>query len=177
MSDITVKDKVFTEFISKEEMNLIVTSLAKKVETVFKDRNPIFIVMLNGAFVFASDFLRSLERPYETLFVRYSSYSGMQTTGNVVTSEIPEVVKGRHIVILEDIVDSGLTMDVFKKNLTKMRPESITLVALLSKPSARKVDVSIDYIGKEIGDKFVVGYGLDYDGVGRNLPAIYVLKE
>ncbi|MCR5570417.1 MAG: hypoxanthine phosphoribosyltransferase [Paludibacteraceae bacterium] len=177
MADVVVKDKVFTEFISKNEMNTIVTSLAKKVEEQFKDKNPIFIVMLNGAFVFASDFLRALEQPYETLFVRYSSYSGMQTTGNVVTSAIPDVVKGRNVVILEDIVDSGLTMEVFKKNLTRMQPESITLVALLSKPSARKVDVKIDYIGKEIEDKFVVGYGLDYDGFGRNLPAIYVLKE
>ena len=177
MADVVVKDKVFTEFISKNEMNTIVTSLAKKVEEQFKDKSPIFIVMLNGAFVFASDFLRALEQPYETLFVRYSSYSGMQTTGNVVTSAIPDVVKGRNVVILEDIVDSGLTMEVFKKNLTRMQPESITLVALLSKPSARKVDVKIDYIGKEIEDKFVVGYGLDYDGFGRNLPAIYVLKE
>lgn len=177
MADVVVKGKVFTEFISKNEMNTIVTSLAKKVEEQFKDKNPIFIVMLNGAFVFASDFLRALEQPYETLFVRYSSYSGMQTTGNVVTSAIPDVVKGRNVVILEDIVDSGLTMEVFKKNLTRMQPESITLVALLSKPSARKVDVKIDYIGKEIEDKFVVGYGLDYDGFGRNLPAIYVLKE
>lgn len=177
MADVVVKDKVFTEFISKNEMNTIVTSLAKKVEEQFKDKKPIFIVMLNGAFVFASDFLRALEQPYETLFVRYSSYSGMQTTGNVVTSAIPDVVKGRNVVILEDIVDSGLTMEVFKKNLTRMQPESITLVALLSKPSARKVDVKIDYIGKEIEDKFVVGYGLDYDGFGRNLPAIYVLKE
>lgn len=177
MADVVVKDKVFTEFISKNEMNTIVTSLAKKVEEQFKDKNPIFIVMLNGAFVFASDFLRALKQPYETLFVRYSSYSGMQTTGNVVTSAIPDVVKGRNVVILEDIVDSGLTMEVFKKNLTRMQPESITLVALLSKPSARKVDVKIDYIGKEIEDKFVVGYGLDYDGFGRNLPAIYVLKE
>ncbi|MBQ4036017.1 MAG: hypoxanthine phosphoribosyltransferase [Paludibacteraceae bacterium] len=177
MADVVVKDKVFTEFISKNEMNTVVTSLAKKVEEQFKDKNPIFIVMLNGAFVFASDFLRALEQPYETLFVRYSSYSGMQTTGNVVTSAIPDVVKGRNVVILEDIVDSGLTMEVFKKNLTRMQPESITLVALLSKPSARKVDVKIDYIGKEIEDKFVVGYGLDYDGFGRNLPAIYVLKE
>ncbi|MBR6041456.1 MAG: hypoxanthine phosphoribosyltransferase [Paludibacteraceae bacterium] len=177
MADVVVKDKVFTEFISKNEMNTVVTSLAKKVEEQFKDKSPIFIVMLNGAFVFASDFLRALEQPYETLFVRYSSYSGMQTTGNVVTSAIPDVVKGRNVVILEDIVDSGLTMEVFKKNLTRMQPESITLVALLSKPSARKVDVKIDYIGKEIEDKFVVGYGLDYDGFGRNLPAIYVLKE
>lgn len=177
MADVVVKDKVFTEFISKNEMNTIVTSLAKKVEEQFKDKNPIFIVMLNGAFVFASDFLRALKQPYETLFVRYSSYSGMQTTGNVVTSAIPDVVKGRNVVILEDIVDSGLTMEVFKKNLTRMQPDSITLVALLSKPSARKVDVKIDYIGKEIEDKFVVGYGLDYDGFGRNLPAIYVLKE
>lgn len=157
MTDVVVKDKVFTEFISKNEMNTVVTSLAKKVEEQFKDKNPIFIVMLNGAFVFASDFLRALEQPYETLFVRYSSYSGMQTTGNVVTSAIPDVVKGRNVVILEDIVDSGLTMEVFKKNLTRMQPESITLVALLSKPSARKVDVKIDYIGKEIEDKFVVG--------------------
>lgn len=177
MKEVKVKDKVFTEFISKEEMNNIVTSIAKSVEAKFDGKNPIFLVMLNGAFVFASDFLRALEHPYETLFVRYSSYSGMQTTGSVVTSAIPEVVKGRNVVILEDIVDSGLTMEVFKKNLIKMQPESITLVALLSKPSARKVDVKIDYVGKEIEDKFVVGYGLDYDGFGRNLPAIYVLKE
>lgn len=177
MEEVLVKDKIFTEFISENEMKSMISDLANKVEEKFKDKNPLFLVMLNGAFIFASDFLRYLKNPYETIFVRYTSYSGMQTTGHVTASAIPETVKGRNVIILEDIVDSGLTMDIFKKDLAKMKPESITLVSMLSKPSARKIDVKIDFIGKEIEDKFVVGYGLDYDGYGRNLPCIFQLKD
>lgn len=175
--DVTVNGKIFTEYISANELNTIVSTLAKNVEKELDGKDPLFLIMLNGAFVFASDFLRALSKPYETVFVRYTSYMGMETSGKVSSSHIPDKVKGRNVVILEDIVDSGLTMDVFEKDLILKQPASITLVSLLSKPTARKVEVDIDFEGKEIEDKFVVGYGLDYDGFGRNLPSIYRLKE
>lgn len=174
--DVVVKDKTFTEFISASELKSIVRNLAEIVEERFKAKNPLFLVMLNGAFIFAADFLRCLQQPYETVYVKYSSYNGMETSGHVEGSEIPSSVQGRNVVILEDIVDSGLTMDVFKRDLQNKNPESVTLVSLLSKPSARKIDIRIDFVGKEIEDRFVVGYGLDYDGYGRNLPCIYQLK-
>lgn len=175
--DIQVKDKVFTEYISKAEVERIVKNLASKVDELYKDKNPLFLVMLNGAFVFASDFLRYLKNPCETQFVKYTSYEGLGSTGKVSASQIPDIVKERHVVILEDIVDSGLTMDVFLKDLKSKGPASVALASLLSKPSARKIDVKIDFVGREIENKFIVGYGLDYDGFGRNLPALYVLKE
>ena len=174
---VKVKDKYFSKYISKKELNDITTRLASEIEKNVGSKNPLFVVMLNGAFVFASDFLRKMSFACETIFVRYSSYCGMQTTGHVVQSAIPEKVNGRHVVIIEDIVDSGLTMNTFKDELQKLSPASITIVSLLSKPSARKVDVNIDLIGKEIENKFVVGYGLDYDGYGRNLDCIYILNE
>lgn len=175
--EVQVKDKKFVEFISKKQLHDIVCNLAQEVEDKMKDKDPLYIVMLNGAFVFASDFLRSLKKPCETVFVKYSSYDGLSTTGIVKKSTIPESVKGRNVVILEDIVDSGLTMDVFMKEIKTLNPNSVTLVSLLSKPACIKTDVKIDHIGKEIDDAFVVGYGLDYDGFGRNLDAIYVLKN
>lgn len=177
MEPIVVKDKKFVEYISKEEITNIITDLAHRVDIEMRDKNPLYIIMLNGAFIFAADFLRALKSPCETLFLKYSSYSGMTTTGTVQTTDIPDSVKGRNIVILEDIVDSGLTMDVFKKEVQKKNPKSVTLVSMLSKPEARRTQIRIDFIGKEIENKFIVGMGLDYDGIGRNLDAIYVLEE
>ena len=167
----------FVEYISEKEMDSIIGKLATEVQEATKDKNPLFIVMLNGAFIFASDFLRKLNFPAETYFLKYSSYQGTSSTGEVMTSPISDIVKDRNIVVLEDIVDSGLTMDIFRKELEKKCPKSVLIVSMLSKPQARKVDVKIDYIGREIDNKFVLGMGLDYDGVGRNLKSIYIKEK
>lgn len=174
---IVVNNKRFVEFLSKQELDNIITNLAAEVERDLGEKDPLYLVMLNGAFVFASDFLRKLTKPVETVFLRYSSYEGINTTGNVHVNVIPQVVKDRNVVVLEDIIDTGLTMDVFLKNIKNLHPQSVSIVSLFSKPTARKINVPLDYVGIEIENSFVVGFGLDYDGYGRNLDALYVLEE
>lgn len=173
-----VKDKDFVEYISKEEMATIVNKLATEVKSDFTDKTPLFLVMLNGAFVFAADFLRAWGDSVEIEFVKYSSYQGMHSTGVVKpVLQINPDVKGRDLIILEDIVDSGNTMKRFTDELQKYAPKSITLVVLFSKPEMLKESIKIDYLGKALPNRFIVGYGLDYDNFGRNLDAIYVLNE
>lgn len=138
-----------------------------------------FVIMLKGAFVFAADLLRASALQGEVCFVRTSSYSGTSTEGKVKLLLPPEeaLIRDREVIVVEDIIDSGYTMQAFLPALVAMKPRSVKLVSLLHKPDARRVDVAIDLIGFSIPDKFVVGYGLDYDGLGRNLPAIYQLEE
>lgn len=173
-----VKDIDFEVFISKEEIEKIVKGLAQRIGKDYEGRNPLFVVMLNGSFVFAADFLRSLDFVADVAFVRYSSYVGMNTVG-VASCDIviPEHVKGRNVIVVEDIVDSGVTMAQFMKDIKSLNPESVALMTLLFKPDSLRENVKVDYVGKAIENRFVVGYGLDYDGLGRNLDAIYVVKE
>ncbi len=177
MQTIQIKDKLFHQYITEEEIqariNVIVTELSAK----FQDKDPVFVVVLRGAFIFASDILKKFNHPCEIEFVKLSSYSGMQSTGkiNITLPLKEEVVKDRDIIILEDIVDSGLTMDFFTNYLTGLQPHSITLVSFLYKPENLKKEINIDIIGFTIPDLFVIGYGLDFDGEGRNLSAVYKL--
>ena len=174
--DVIVKDKLFTDYISKKEIEDIISLMSLKIQCDYKGLNPLFIIMLNGAFIFASDLLRQFNTAYQTLFIRYSSYVGMETSGIVHKEMIPDIVRNRDIIIVEDIVDSGLTMKSFLIELRKKSPKSISIAALLSKPAAHKNDITIKYLGKEIPNKFIIGYGLDYDGLGRNLDHLYILK-
>ncbi len=170
--------KEFEVYISAGEMAEIVSRLAASVNLDFAEKNPFFIVMLNGAFMFAADFLRKITVSNEISFVRVSSYEGTQTTGKVnIHSLIPDKIKDRHIIILEDIVDTGITMDFFLSELKKFQTKSISIVSLFVKPGVLQKKIAIDYIGKEIENRFIVGYGLDYDDFGRNLDAVYVLKD
>lgn len=169
--------KQFEMYISAEEMAEIVSRLAADVNHDFAGKEPFFIVMLNGAFMFAADFLRKITVSHEMAFVRVSSYLGTQTTGKVkVLSSIPQKIKNRHVIILEDIVDTGITMDFFLSELKPYQPQSISIASLFVKPEVLQKKITVDYVGKEIENRFIVGYGLDYDGFGRSLDAVYAVK-
>lgn len=177
--DIQVHDLHFQAFLSVEQIQKRVKEIGVELNQQFGDKKPIFLVMLKGAFVFATDLIRTFQAPAEVSFVRTQSYAGTQSSKEVkiILGPTPEEVYDRDIIIIEDIVDSGRTMDRFRPLLEAQQPNSITLVTLLFKPDMLIKDVKIDYVGFTIPPKFVVGYGLDYDGLGRNLPEIYQLKE
>ena len=175
---MTLNDNEFEMFISADEIADVVSRLAASINHDFAGKNPFFIIMLNGAFMFAADFLRKITVSCEVGFVSLSSYKGMQTLGQVnVYTAIPKKIKDRHVVILEDIVDTGITMDFFLSELSKFSAKSVSIVSLFVKPDVLQRKIRVDYVGKEIENRFIVGYGLDYDGIGRNLEAIYVLKD
>lgn len=143
-----------------------------------KDERPLFIVMLNGAFVFASDLLREMEFPCEVAFMRMKSYAGTVTTGKVdLLQDIGVDVGGRTIIIIEDIVDTGTTMHALLQNLQARSPKCIKIAALLFKPESLLYDFKVDYVAFEIPRDFIVGYGLDYEEEGRNLKDIYVIDN
>ncbi len=170
--------KEFEMYISAGEMAEIISRLALSVNRDFAGKEPFFIIMLNGAFMFAADFLRKITVSHEVDFVRVSSYEGTQTSGKVkIHSHIPDKIKDRHVVILEDIVDTGITMDFFLSELKKYQTKSISIVSLFVKPDVLQQKITVDYVGREIENRFIVGYGLDYDDFGRNLEAVYVLKN
>ncbi|PPK88254.1 hypoxanthine phosphoribosyltransferase [Neolewinella xylanilytica] len=169
----------FRPFLSEAAIRQRVTELGREVAARYPQGNVTFVVMLKGAYVFAADLVRASGLAGEVSFVRTSSYSGTESAGQVqlLLAPEPELIRDRDVVLIEDIVDSGLTMQAFLPVLREMGARSILLVTLLHKPEAQRVDVPVDLIGFSIPTKFVVGYGLDYDGFGRQLPAIYQLDE
>ena len=178
MKTITLHNKIFEVFIPETEISAIVHSMANQINNSgIKD--PLFIAVMNGAFLFAADVMRKITIPNaEISFIKLSSYSGTETTGKV--NELIGIsgnISGRNIVILEDIIDTGITLDKIMSLLKKENVADIKIATLLFKPASYKSDISIDYIGKSIPNDFVVGYGLDYDEIGRNLPHIYKLKN
>ena len=178
MNNISINNITFEIYITSDEISDIVDSIADQINTSgIKD--PLFIAVMNGAFLFASDIMRKITIPNtEISFIKLSSYSGTQTTGNV--SELIGIegnISGRNIVILEDIVDTGITLEKIITLVEKENVADIKIATLLFKPDSCKKDVHIDFIGKLISNNFVVGYGLDYDELGRNLPHIYKLKD
>ena len=177
MRTIKIKDKVFQPYISEFEIQSRIQQIAIELEVKFQDKNPIFVVVLRGAFMFASDILKKFNHPCEIEFVKLTSYSGMQSTGkiNIILPLNEDLVKNRDVIIIEDIVDSGLTMDFFVSYVKAQQPASVTLVSFLYKPENLQKQVNIDIVGFTIPELFVVGYGLDYDGEGRNLSAVYQL--
>ncbi len=178
MKTIKVHDKEFSEFISSEKIEKAVAEIAAKINIDLKGKNPLFLVVLNGAFIFASDLLKKVTIPCEISFVKLSSYIGTKTT-SVVRELIglDEVLTGRTVVIIEDIIDTGITMGVTTEKLKKLQADEVFIATLLFKPDAFKMNYDIDYIGIKIPNDFIVGYGLDYDGHGRNLPDIYKIIE
>lgn len=178
MDNIAIGDKEFELFIDKQRIDKKISELAGQITQDYKDKNPVFICLLNGAFIFAADLFRLTNIPAEISFIRLSSYEGTQSTGTVtIQSGIDQNMAGRHIILVEDIIDTGRTLHKLIPEVEAIAPASVKLVSLLSKPTARTHQVHIDYVGFEIPDKFVVGYGMDYDELGRNLPDIYVLAE
>lgn len=178
MKTVKVHDKEFSEFISSKKIEKAVAEIAEKINTDLKGKNPLFLVVLNGAFIFASDLLKKVTIPCEISFVKLSSYIGTKTT-SVVRELIglDEVLTGRTVVIIEDIIDTGITMGVTTEKLKKLQADEVFIATLLFKPDAFKMNYDIDYIGIKIPNDFIVGYGLDYDGHGRNLPDIYKIIE
>jgi hypoxanthine phosphoribosyltransferase len=174
MKTIRVKDKEFKHSISAEEINSAIERLATQLNNDLAGRNPLFLVVLNGAFIFAADLYRKITVESEISFVKLASYSGTSSTSEVKELiGLNERVKGRYVVILEDIIDTGTTMQFLMNKLRYLGVEDVKLVSLLFKPLAFRESFRIDYLGIEIPNEFIVGYGLDYDGFGRNYADIY----
>jgi hypoxanthine phosphoribosyltransferase len=178
MGYIRLHDKLFDPYLTEEEIQTRVTFIAEQLNAEYADKRPLFIAILNGSFIFASDLFKKLHIEAEICFIKLASYKGSKSTGHVVTAiGLDAEIFGRNVIIIEDIVDTGKTLNEFLPQLLHQQPASLKIVALLHKSEATKFPVSIDYLGFTIPDKFVVGYGLDYDGLGRNIPEIYKVVE
>ncbi len=174
---IKIKDKEFVPFIDKESLNSRIVELGRQISMDFIYEEPVILGVMNGSFMFLSDLARQLDVQAEITFVKIASYSGTKSSGKVQELiGLGTILTGRNVIVVEDIVDTGLSMYHLLKSIRLQRPKRISLVTLLLKPDALKFDLEIDYVGFEIPNKFVVGYGLDYEGFGRNLPEIYQLK-
>jgi hypoxanthine phosphoribosyltransferase len=174
MSVIRVHDKSFDVYLSEPVIQQRIRELAADINRDYKGIRPVFIAILNGSFMFAADLFRSLDIEAELCFIKLASYKGMKSSGNVVTSiGLEDDLYGRDVIIVEDIVDTGKTLHDFLPKLLHQQPKSLKIAALLHKPEATEFPLQLDYVGFDIPNKFVVGYGLDYDGLGRNLRQIY----
>jgi len=174
MTDIWVKDKKFSLFLSESDILAGIKSVAENIRRDMKDKDPVFVCVLNGAFMFAADLLRQLDFPCELCFIRLRSYEGTKTEGKIKEIYgLVEDLKNRNVVILEDIIDTGHTMHFLMENLAQKDPASLRIAAMLFKSEALQLNIKPDYVAIEIPNDFVVGYGLDYNGHGRNLRNIY----
>lgn len=177
MASVKIKDKVFNLSIPEETIIGQVKRVAAEINRDLADSNPIFLCVLNGAFMFAGDLMKHVNIPSEISFVKLSSYSGTESTGRIKQLiGLSDTLRGRTVVIVEDIVDTGLTMLRLLDLIREHEPKEVRICSLLVKPDKLKVDLHIDYVAMEIPNEFIVGYGLDYDGQGRNLPAIYTVE-
>ncbi len=178
MGIVKVKDKTFKTSIPEAEILSKVQVVADRLNEDYKEKRPVFLAVLNGSFIFAADLMRMITIPSEISFVKYASYEGTTSTGNMKTlMGINQDLEGRNVVIVEDIVDSGHTMVHMIEDLKKKNPASIEICSLLVKPGNLEVDLDIKYTVMEIPNDFIVGYGLDYDQEGRNLRDIYTIVE
>lgn len=177
MSTVKIKDKEFTIMIPADKIQLRVQAIADRINEDYTNKQPLFLGVLNGAFLFMADLFKKINLECELSFIRVSSYSGTASTGHVKSvMGLNESISGRHIIIVEDIIDTGDTANYLLEELKKHTPASVSIATILFKPTALKHDIKPEYVGFEIPPAFVVGYGLDYDGLGRNLNDIYVLK-
>ena len=175
---VTIGALDFVLYISAREIQNKIRRVAAEIEKDYADKNPLFLIVLNGAFMFAADLIRNMDITCDVDFVKVSSYKGLASTGRLeVKFPNEKDLNGRHIVVVEDIVDSGFTMDQYIPRLKEQNPASVKICTLLQKPEAAEFRVAIDYYCFQIPTKFVIGYGLDFDGAGRNLPHIYQLID
>lgn len=178
MKKVKIKDKTFEIMMSEAEILSQIDKVAERINEDMKDKNPLFLAVLNGSFMFASDLMKRIHIPCEISFVKLASYQGTTSTGKVKeVIGINEDLTGRDIVIVEDIVESGLTMKQMIESLGTRNPASVSICSLFVKPHKLQVPLDIKYGVMEIGDAFILGYGLDYDQQGRNLKDLYVLSE
>lgn len=175
---VQVKDKQFEPYLSETIILKKVKGLAAQLSKDYEGKKPLLISILNGSFVFAADLFRHITIEAEISFIKLASYKGTRSTGHVITAiGLDTDVTSRHVIIVEDIIDTGKTLTAFLPHLYNQQPASLKIAVLLHKPEATVYPINIDYCCFSIPDKFVVGYGLDYDGLGRNLPEIYQLHE
>lgn len=177
MSTIQVLDKTFVPYLEEAAIQEKITELAAQLNKDYAGKRPLFLSILNGSFLFTADLFKQITIEAEVSFIKLASYKGTSSTGNVITAiGLDTNVKERHVIILEDIIDTGKTLHHYLPQLESMQPASIKIAVLLDKKEALQYPVTIDYACFEIPNKFVVGYGLDYDGLGRNSKAIYQLQ-
>ncbi len=178
MELIQVHDKQFVPFLSEAAIAGQVSQLGAQLSEEYAGKRPLLIAILNGSFVFAADLFKRITIDAEISFIKLASYKGTQSSGHVLTAIGLETnIANRHVIIVEDIIDTGKTLHAFLPQLLIQQPASLKIAALLHKPEATVYPIHIDYTCFTIPNKFVVGYGLDYDGLGRNLPAIYQLHS
>lgn len=174
---IRLHDKHFVPFINAEDIDIAIKRMAREAEADMGNEVPVFVGVLNGAFMVVSDFLKHYTKPCEISFVKMASYEGTSTTHEVKQLiGVSENLEGRTVIIIEDIVDTGNTLVALKAMFEKEKVKQFKIATLFHKPDAYTKDIKLDYVGIEIPDKFIVGFGLDYDGLGRNLPEVYQLK-
>lgn len=178
METIRIKDKQFKTFITEEQILKEVARMGEEINRDLADANPLFVSVLNGSFMFTADLMKHVSVPCEISFVKLASYAGTSSTGKVKELVgLNDDITGRTIVIVEDIIDTGLTMERLIETLKARNPKEIRIATLLVKPDKLKVDLDINYIAMSIPNDFIVGYGLDYDGLGRNYRDIYTVIE
>ncbi|HEU0109735.1 MAG TPA: hypoxanthine phosphoribosyltransferase [Flavisolibacter sp.] len=175
---IKLHDKTFDTYLSEEDIQRKIKEIAAAINNDYKSKTPLFIAILNGSFMFAADLFKYLDIDAEICFIKLASYKGMKSSGNIITAiGLDQDLYDRDVIIVEDIVDTGKTLHEFLPKLHHQQPRSFKIASLLHKPEATVYPLIIDYLGFSIPNKFVVGYGLDYDGLGRNLKEIYQLAD
>ena len=175
---IQLHDKQFVPFISSQEIDFALATMASQVEADFVDEIPVFVGVLNGSFMVVSDFMKHYKKPCEVSFIKLASYEGTTSTNEIKKLiGLNQDLTGRTVIVIEDIVDTGNTVAELKELFKKQNVKHLKIATLFFKPEAFKKDLKLDYIGIRIPNKFIVGFGLDYDGLGRNLPEVYQLKE
>ncbi len=175
---IQLHDKYFEPYISAIEIEKAVKRVAQEITDDFKDETPIFVSVLNGAFMFASDLLKNYQYPCEISFVKLSSYHGLSSTGIVETLlDVPDTVEGRSVIIIEDVIDTGRTVKELINMFSNINVKRFKIATMFYKPDVYSGEYNIDYVGIKVPNKFIVGYGLDYNELGRNLPEVYKIKE
>ena len=175
---IELNGRRFRRYIDAAELGAIAKRLAARISADMRGLDVVVCPVLTGSYLFAADLTRELDFDARISFVRYTSYEGMHSTGQLKASlRFPDSCRGRHVLIIEDIVDTGISMEGMLKELAALEPASVRICALFFKPDSFQKDFKVDYIGKEIANEFIVGYGLDYDGVGRMYRDIYILDE
>jgi hypoxanthine phosphoribosyltransferase len=175
--EVTLFDKTFEPYLTASQIQEKVKALAAELDANYNGKKPLFIAILNGSFIFAADLFKEITIEAEICFIKLASYKGTKSTGHVITAiGLDTDITNRHIIILEDIIDTGKTLHEFLPQIHNQQPASLAVAVLLHKPEATKFEVPINYCCFSIPNRFVLGYGLDYDGYGRNLKEIYQLK-
>lgn len=173
-----INGEEFVPYIAAESIQERIEALANEINEDYKNEEVLFIAVLNGSFMFASDLFKCIQVDASISFIKLASYKGTTSTGRVLTAiGLEEILEAKHVVIVEDIVDTGKTLNEFLPYIKRQNPLSIKIASLLTKPSCLQYPIVIDYLGFEIEDKFVVGFGLDFDGLGRNIPELLQIKS